>query len=143
LALVKQFTRARADNRVAQRATLALSETANRLDRIHILAVVLALGMTTYLAVEPSQNWLLLLLCGLAAIGTDGIVRHHPGANFQRLDDTALFSLCRCHLPPRHLLEKWRPSVSGQGFSVIPLGHPLQGAESVRQSPPTTPRVFS
>ncbi|MEO6198029.1 MAG: hypothetical protein ABIP58_07965 [Dehalococcoidia bacterium] len=88
---MKQFTRARPDNRVAQRATLALSETVNRLDRIHILAVVLALGMTTYLAIEPSQNWLLLLLCGLAAIGTDGIIRHHPRATFERLDDTALY----------------------------------------------------
>ena len=88
---MKQFTRARPDEGVAQRATLALTETVNRLDRIHILAIVLALGMTAYLAIEPSQNWLLLLLCGLAALGTDGIVRHHPGANFQRLDDTALF----------------------------------------------------
>jgi hypothetical protein len=88
---VKQFTRARPDNRVAQRATLALTETVNRLDRIHVLAIALALGMTAYLAIEPSQNWLLLLLCGLAAIGTDGVVRHNPRADFQRLDDTALF----------------------------------------------------
>lgn len=88
---MKQFTRDRPDNRVAQRATLALTETVNRLDRVHILAVVLALGMTAYLAIEPSQNWLLLLLCGLAAIGTDGIVRHNPRSRFERLDDTALF----------------------------------------------------
>jgi hypothetical protein len=88
---VKQFTRARPDERVAQRAAFALTETVNRLDRIHILAVFLALGMTAYLAIEPSQNWLLLLLCGLAGIGTDGVVRHNPRARFQRLDDTALF----------------------------------------------------
>ncbi len=50
----------------------------------------MAIGLTLYLAV-PTQNLLLLLFCGLAAIGTDAIVRHHPSANFQRLDDTALF----------------------------------------------------
>lgn len=55
------------------------------------MAVALALGLTAYLAIEPTQNWLLLLLAGLAALGTDGIVRTHPRARFQRLDDTALF----------------------------------------------------
>jgi hypothetical protein len=91
LPIVKQFTRVRPGDPVAHRTAIALSEAANRLDRIHILAVALALGLTLYLAVEPTQNWLLLLLCGLAAIGTDGVVRHHPKARFQRLDDTALF----------------------------------------------------
>ncbi len=89
--LVKQFTRARPGDRVADRTTLALSEAASRLDRIHILAAALALGLTSYLAIEPSQNWLLLLLCGLSAIGTDGIIRHHPKAHFKRFDDTALY----------------------------------------------------
>lgn len=55
------------------------------------MAVVLALGLTAFLAIEPTQNWLLLLLCGLAALGADGVVRTHPKARFHRLDDTALF----------------------------------------------------
>ena len=62
-----------------------------RLDRIHVLAVVLALGLTAYLAIEPTQEWLLLLLTLLSALGTDGVVRTHPKAGFHRLDDTALF----------------------------------------------------
>ena len=86
---MKQFTRAEA--RVAQRTPLTLGEISNRLDRIHVLAVVLALGLTLYLTVEPTQNWLLLLLTALAAFGTDAIVRHHPQATFERLDDTALY----------------------------------------------------
>jgi hypothetical protein len=88
---VKQFTRVRAEARIAQRTPLTLGEISNRLDRIHVLAVVLALGLTLYLTVEPTQNWLLLLLTALAAFGTDAIVRHHPGAAFERLDDTALY----------------------------------------------------
>jgi hypothetical protein len=58
---------------------------------VHVLAGVFALGLTLYLAVSPTQNWLLLLLSGLVAIGTDAVVRHHPRADFQRLDDTALY----------------------------------------------------
>lgn len=89
--LVERTTRVRGEERVAQRTTLDLGEMGGRLDRIHVLAVVLALGLTLYLSVSPTQNWLLLLFCGLAAIGTDAVVRHHPRASFQRLDDTALF----------------------------------------------------
>jgi hypothetical protein len=88
---VKQFTRVRAEARVAQRTPLTVGDISNRLDRIHVLAVVLALGLTLYLTVEPTQNWLLLLLTALAAFGTDAIVRHHPQATFERLDDTALY----------------------------------------------------
>ena len=55
------------------------------------MAAVFGVGLTAFLAIEPTQNWLLLLLSGLAALGTDGIVRTHPRARFQRLDDTALF----------------------------------------------------
>jgi hypothetical protein len=53
------------------------------------MAVVIAIGLTTFLAVE--QNWLLLLLCGLAGLGADAIVRTHPKAKFHRMEDTALF----------------------------------------------------
>ncbi|MDP9180381.1 MAG: hypothetical protein M3O21_01500, partial [Chloroflexota bacterium] len=88
---MKQFARVRAEARVAQRTPLTLGDISSRLDRIHVLAVVLALGLTLYLTVEPTQNWLLLLLTALAAFGTDAIVRHHPEARFERLDDTALY----------------------------------------------------
>jgi hypothetical protein len=47
--------------------------------------------MVAYLAIEPTQSWLLLLLAGLAALATDSVVRSHPKANFTRLDDTALY----------------------------------------------------
>jgi len=47
--------------------------------------------MVAYLAVEPTQDWLLLLLAGLAAIATDSVVRHHPRADFHGMDETALY----------------------------------------------------
>jgi hypothetical protein len=55
-----------------------------------VLSVILSLGLTAYLAIEPTQNWLLLLLAGLAALGTDAVVRSHPHSHYQRVDDTAL-----------------------------------------------------
>lgn len=68
-----------------------LSGAISRLDSLYALAVVLALGMTAFLAMEPTPNWLLLLLSGLAGLGTNHIVWTHPKARFKRLDDTALF----------------------------------------------------
>jgi len=88
---VKEFTRVRTVERLPDRATHALNGAVTRLDRVYALAIVLALGLTTFLAVEPTQNWILLLMSGLAALGTDGVVRTHPKARFQRLDDTALY----------------------------------------------------
>ena len=55
------------------------------------MAAVFGIGLAAFLAIEPTQNWLLLLLAGLVALGTDAVVRTHPRARFQRLDDTALF----------------------------------------------------
>jgi len=89
LTLVKEFTRLPAV--LPDRASQTLNGTFTRLDRVHALAVALAIGLTAFLAIEPTQNWLLLLLSGLAALGADGVVRTHPRAYFQRLDDTALF----------------------------------------------------
>jgi hypothetical protein len=68
-----------------------MAAVASRLDRVHVMAAVFGAGLTTYLAVEPEQNWLLLLLAGLVALGTDAVVRAHPRARFKRLDDTALY----------------------------------------------------
>lgn len=55
------------------------------------MAVAFGAGLTAFLTIEPTQNWLLLLLAGLVALGTDAVVRTHPRARFKRLDDTALF----------------------------------------------------
>ncbi len=71
--------------------TTALTGVASRLDRVHVMAAVFGAGLTAFLAIEPTQNWLLLLLAGLVALGSDAVVRTHPRARFKRLDDTALF----------------------------------------------------
>jgi hypothetical protein len=89
---VKEFTRSPGD-RLAAGESNALTGALTRLDRAHVLALVLALGMTAYLAIEPTQSWLLLLLAGLAALGTDAVVRAHPKAHFHNIDDTVLFLL--------------------------------------------------
>lgn len=89
---MEEITRSPAD-RLADRDSNALTGALTRLDRAHVLAVVLALGITAYLAIEPTQSWLLLLLAGLAALGTDAVVRAHAKAHFHRIDDTVLFLL--------------------------------------------------
>src|SRR3970282_559193 len=82
LPLVKEFTSSPAT---------ALNGVVSRVDRVHAMAAVFGIGLAAFLAIEPTQNWLLLLLAGLVALGTDAVVRTHPRARFQRLDDTALF----------------------------------------------------
>ena len=74
----------------SNRAT-ALTSVVSRLDRVQVMAVVFGVGLTAFLTIPPTQNWLLLLLAGLVALGTDAVVRAHPRARFKRLDDTALF----------------------------------------------------
>ena len=69
----------------------ALNGVVSRLDRVHVMAAVFGIGLTAFLAIEPTQNWLLLLLAGLVALGTDALVRTHPRSPFKRLDDTALY----------------------------------------------------
>ena len=88
---MKDFTRPRTLAAASDQTSNALNGAITRLDRVHALAIVLALGLTAYLAIEPTQNWLLLLLAGLSAIGTDSVVRSHPKARFHSFDDTALF----------------------------------------------------
>src|SRR2546428_7588628 len=78
-------------DRLPDRATGVVSGTISRFDTVSALSIVFALTLTLFLAVEPTQNWILLLLCGLVTIGTDHVVRTHPKARFQRLDDTALY----------------------------------------------------
>jgi hypothetical protein len=69
----------------------AMAQAVPGLDRANLLAVLLGVGMAFYLSVEPTQEWILLLLTGLAALGTDGILRSHPAKPFSRPDDTIAF----------------------------------------------------
>jgi hypothetical protein len=48
--------------------------------RVPLLVVVYAVGQALFLAVEPTQPWVLLLITGLVALGTDGILRTHPSS---------------------------------------------------------------
>jgi len=68
-----------------------LAQAVPRLDRANLLAVLLGVGSFFYLAIEPTQPWLLLLVAGLAALGTDGVLRTHPASPFTRPDDTVAF----------------------------------------------------
>ncbi|MFQ6020361.1 MAG: hypothetical protein ACE5KW_06350 [Dehalococcoidia bacterium] len=69
----------------------AFAGTVGRIGRPQLMAAAFGIGFTAFLAIEPTQNWLLLLLTFLVGLGTDGIVRTHPKARFRRLDDTALY----------------------------------------------------
>jgi hypothetical protein len=56
---------------------------------ITVLTVLFGVGLAFYLAVEPTQPWVLLLITGVVALGTDGIIRSHPQADFEDVFDTA------------------------------------------------------
>lgn len=58
-----------------------------RSTRVPLLAGAYTVGLLLYLAVEPTPSWMLLVLTGAVAIGTDGILRGHPGAALE--DDKA------------------------------------------------------
>jgi len=62
-----------------------------RMGHIPVMAAAYAFGLALFLAVEPTKPWILLVLVGLVAIGTDGILRTHPKGNFEGLADTAPF----------------------------------------------------
>lgn len=59
--------------------------------RVPVLSVAYAAGMGLFLAVEPTQPWVLLLLVALVGLGVDGIVRAHPRGEFRNPADTAPF----------------------------------------------------
>jgi len=48
--------------------------------RVPLLVVVYAVGLLLFLAVEPTKPWILMIVTGLVALGTDGILRTHPKA---------------------------------------------------------------
>lgn len=71
------------DNQVNQASSLLTpgavsASNGARASRVPLLAAVYAIGLTLFLTVEPTQPWMLLLLTGLVAFGTDGIMREHP-----------------------------------------------------------------
>jgi hypothetical protein len=66
-----------------------LDRTIPESGRVPVLALAYAAGMGLFLAVEPTQPWVLLLLVGLMGLGVDGIVRAHPRGDFRNPADTA------------------------------------------------------
>jgi hypothetical protein len=48
--------------------------------RVPLLVIVYAIGLVLFLAVEPTKPWILMIVTGLVALGTDGILRTHPHA---------------------------------------------------------------
>jgi hypothetical protein len=63
----------------AQRAPLAVASPYSS-TRIPLLVAVYAAGLLLFLAVEPTRPWILMIVTGLVALGTDGILRTHPKA---------------------------------------------------------------
>ncbi len=58
---------------------------------IPLLAIVYALGLALFLAVEPTKPWILLVVVALVGLGTDGILRAHPRGQLRGLADTSPF----------------------------------------------------
>jgi hypothetical protein len=58
---------------------------------VPLLAVVYGLGLTLFLAVEPTKPWILLVVVALVGLGADGILRTHPRAQLHGIADTAPF----------------------------------------------------
>ena len=45
---------------------------------VPLLASAYAAGLLLFLSIEPTQPWILLVVTGIVAAGTDGILREHP-----------------------------------------------------------------
>ena len=58
---------------------------------IPLLAVVYGSGLALFLAIEPTQPWILLAVVALVGLGTDGILRSHPGGQLRGVADTSPF----------------------------------------------------
>src|SRR3970040_1670174 len=61
-------------------ANLPVAATPFGTTRVPLLVVVYAIGLALFLAIEPTRPWILLMVTGLVALGTDGILRVHPAA---------------------------------------------------------------
>lgn len=55
--------------------------------RVPLLVIVYAMGLLLFLAIEPTEPWILMVLTALVAFGTDGVLRTHPRAVLE--EDTA------------------------------------------------------
>lgn len=64
---------------------------ASRVGRIPLLALIYAVGLTLFIAIDPVQPWILLVLTVLVGLGADGIIRSHPAGEFHTVADTAPF----------------------------------------------------
>ncbi|MEX0785682.1 MAG: hypothetical protein WD939_03500 [Dehalococcoidia bacterium] len=58
---------------------------------IPLLAVVYAIGLALFLAIEPTKPWILLVVVALVGLGTDGILRNHPRGQLRGFADTSPF----------------------------------------------------
>ena len=62
---------------------------ASRTGLIPLLAVLFAIGLALFVAVDPPEPWILLALTILVGLGADGISRAHPRGHFHSIADTA------------------------------------------------------
>jgi hypothetical protein len=58
---------------------------------IPLLAISYSLLLALYLAVEPTRDWMVIVLAALVGLGTDGILRSHPRAQIKGAATTAPF----------------------------------------------------
>lgn len=58
---------------------------------VPLLALLYALGISSFVAIEPTKPWLLFAVVALVGFGTDGIVRNHARSAFTNWTDTAPF----------------------------------------------------
>jgi len=56
----------------------AASPSIFRSARVPLLVAAAAVGLLLFLAVEPTKPWILLVVTGVVALGTDGLLRWHP-----------------------------------------------------------------
>ncbi len=54
-----------------------------RSSRVPLLVLVYTVGLLLFLAIEPTKPWILLVVTGLVAVATDGVLREHPHAEFE------------------------------------------------------------
>lgn len=74
-------------NKALQAARDRLGDSPFLSTRAPLLLLVYAVGLLFYLAVEPTATWIILVLTGLMALGTDGVLRTHPLAQQEREQD--------------------------------------------------------
>lgn len=86
---------------------------------IPLLAAVYGVGLALYLSVEPTKPWIWLIVVGLVALGTDGILRGHRGGQLRGIADTSpfLFVPVLLALASGLFLEELD---TVQGYRVIP-----------------------